>query len=199
MSKQQTKTHKLATAPQHVKILAGQWRGTKLSVKLQDDVRPTPSRVRETLFNWLQPYIVGSRCLDLFAGSGALGFEAVSRGARSSQLVDKDQHIVNLLLQQATKLNTDKVSAQCDDVFNYLSNTQCVFDIIFLDPPFSKINPFDLLDIIQQQQLLMEDGLIYVEYASKNPPELISKQWQWWRQSTSGEVEFGLLKKSIEI
>lgn len=199
MSKQQTKTHKLSAAPQQVKILAGQWRGTKLPVKFQDDVRPTPSRVRETLFNWLQPCIIGSRCLDLFSGSGALGFEAVSRGADSALLIDKDQQITHQLQQQANKLNTDKIHAQCGDAINFLTNTQHVYDIIFLDPPFSKINPFDLLDIIQQQQLLTPEGLIYVEYAAHNPPELMAEQWQWWRQSKAGEVEFGLLKKSIEI
>ena len=101
MSKQAKQARKLATAPQQVKILAGQWRATSLPVLLNDDIRPTPSRVRETLFNWLQPTLEGSRCLDLFAGSGALGFEAVSRGAKSAYLIDKDPQVIRLLLQQA--------------------------------------------------------------------------------------------------
>ena len=94
MIKSQKKVHNLARAPQQVRIIAGRWRGTKLPVVLQDDVRPTPSRVRETLFNWLQARIEGSHCLDLFAGSGALGFEAVSRGAAQATLVDNDAKVI---------------------------------------------------------------------------------------------------------
>lgn len=187
--------HKIASAPQQVKILAGCWRGTKLPVLLQDDIRPTPSRVRETLFNWLQTYIVGSDCLDLFAGSGALAFEAVSRGANSAVLVDKDKQVINLLSQQIDKLHANQIHAVCDDGLRYLQKSQQAFDIIFLDPPFSKISPLDLLEQINNLQLLKPKGLVYVEYSANNSLDAIPQGWQWSRQSNAGEVKYGLLKK----
>lgn len=193
MSKQQKKTHKLASAPQQIKILAGRWRGTKLPVLLEDDLRPTPSRVRETLFNWLQPYIVGSQCLDLFAGSGALSFEAVSRGASSAVLVDQDPRVVQLLSQQLNKLQAAEMQVVCDDGLNYLQQLEQAFDIIFLDPPFSKIHPLDLLAQIDSRQLLRPNGVVYAEFSAKNRPESVPEGWRWQRQSKAGEVEYGLL------
>jgi len=193
VSKQQKKTHKLASAPQQIKILAGRWRGTKLPVLLEDDLRPTPSRVRETLFNWLQPYIVGSQCLDLFAGSGALSFEAVSRGANSAILVDKDPRVVQLLSQQLNKLQAEEIQVVCDDGLHYLQQLEQAFDIIFLDPPFSKLHPLDLLTQIDNKQLLKPNGVVYAEFSAKNRPESVPEGWRWQRQSKAGEVEYGLL------
>ena len=196
MSKQAKQARKLATAPQQVKILAGQWRATSLPVLLNDDIRPTPSRVRETLFNWLQPTLEGSRCLDLFAGSGALGFEAVSRGAKSAHLIDKDPQVIRLLKQQVEKLNADGIQVICDDAYNYLQHCEGAFDIIFLDPPFTKLHPFELLQIIQSKCLLKAGGCIYVEYSIKNNTDSMPVDWRWRRQSKAGEVEYGLIEQS---
>ncbi len=194
MSKQQKKTHKLASAPQQIKILAGRWRGTKLPVLLEDDLRPTPSRVRETLFNWLQASIVGSQCLDLFAGSGALGIEAVSRGASSAVLVDKDPRVVQLLSQQLSKLQAeDEIQVFCDNGLHYLQQLEQAFDIIFLDPPFSKLHPLDLLSQIDNKQLLKPNGVVYAEFFAKTSTACVPSGWCWQRQSKAGEVEYGLL------
>ncbi len=193
MSKQQTKTHKLASAPQQVKILAGQWRGTKLSVLLQDDVRPTPARVRETLFNWLQATIVGSDCLDLFAGSAALGFEALSRGANSVVAVDNDPQVIRLITQQVDKLQAKSMQVVCTDAKNFIHQTQQTFDVIFLDPPFSKIDAVAMLPIIHQQQLVTANSLVYLEFSTRNRPSTLPEPWQWQRQSKAGEVEYGLV------
>ena len=193
MSRQIKKTHKLSSAPQYVRILAGCWRGTKLPVILKDDVRPTPNRVRETLFNWLQPYIIGSKFLDLFAGSGALGFEAVSRGANSAILIDHDKNICDSLNQQTTKLQTDRINVMCHDALSYVEQTSHKFDVIFLDPPFSKYNPIDILQNISVKQCLKPGGLVYVEFATRQGQYDIPSGWHWKRHSKAGEVQYGLL------
>lgn len=196
MSKSQTKTHKLASAPQTVKIIGGQWRGTKLPVLLKDDVRPTSSRVRETLFNWLQSYIAGSDCLDLFAGSGALGLEALSRGASSAVMVEKDKQVAKLLTDQVKKLQSENALVISGDATDYMQNTQNKFDLIFLDPPFSEINPLDILNIILEKKLLKPNGLVYTEYSAKVRSNSVPEEWQWQRQSKAGEVEYGLLTRT---
>lgn len=193
MSKSHKKKNKLARAPQQVRIIAGRWRGTKLPVVLQDDVRPTPSRVRETLFNWLQARIEGSHCLDLFAGSGALGFEAVSRGAAHATLVDNDQQIISLLSKQVEKLDAQEVSLIRADALSYMNNCSDQFDIIFLDPPYSKYNPSELLEQLADISCVKKGGLIYLEASPEKFPKTLPQSWQWQRQLKAGQVECGLV------
>jgi len=133
------KTHSVEGASQSIRIISGCWRGTKLPVILHDDIRPTPSRVRETLFNWLQVCIEGCCCLDLFAGSGALGFEAVSRGAAQATLIDVDQRVISLLTKQVEKLKAVEISLICTDSMKYLEAQPNQFDLIFIDPPYSNL------------------------------------------------------------
>jgi len=192
VSKSQKKTHNLTRAPQQVRIIAGRWRGTKLPVVLQDDVRPTPSRIRETLFNWLQTRVEGSHCLDLFAGSGALGFEAVSRGAAHATLVDVDQKIIEQLSQQVEKLNAQEISLARADALAYMRNCSAQFDIIFLDPPFSKYNLNELLQQLVESQCIKKGGLIYLEASPEKFPQTLPESWQWQRQLKAGQVECGL-------
>lgn len=193
MNKSHKKKNNLARAPQQVRIIAGRWRGTKLPVVLQDDVRPTPSRVRETLFNWLQARIEGSYCLDLFAGSGALGFEAVSRGAAHATLVDNDQQIISLLSAQVEKLDAQEVSLIRADALSYMNNCSDQFDIIFLDPPYSKYNPNELLENIADIGCVKKGGLIYLEASPEKFPKTLPQSWQWQRQLKAGQVECGLV------
>ena len=193
MSKRQKKTHKLARAPQQVKLIAGRWRGTKLPVVLQDDIRPTPNRVRETLFSWLQTRIEGSHCLDLFTGSGALGFEAVSRGAAHATLVDNDQKVVSLLSQQVEKLDAQEIILTCTDALTYMENCSAQFDIIFLDPPFSRYNPDELLQTVIDSECIKNKGLIYLEASPEKFPKTLPDNWQWQRQLKAGQVECGLI------
>ncbi len=193
MSKRQTKTHKLAQAPQQVKLIAGRWRGTKLPVILQEGVRPTPSRVRETLFNWLRTRIEGSHCLDLFTGSGALGFEAVSRGAAHATLVDIDQKVVSLLSQQVEKLDAQEISLTCADALTYIQHCSAQFDIIFLDPPFAKYQPEEILHTLMDSECIKSGGLIYLEASPEKFPQTLPDTWQWQRQLKAGQVECGLM------
>jgi 16S rRNA (guanine966-N2)-methyltransferase len=193
VSKSQNKIHNLARAPQQVRIIAGRWRGTKLPVVLQDGVRPTPSRVRETLFNWLQARIPGSRCLDLFAGSGALGFEAVSRGAAHATVVDNDRKVISLLSQQVEKLNAKEISLYCEDAITYVKNVSSQFDIIFLDPPFCKFVLDELLQQVCNSACVKKDTLIYLEAPAGKFPQILPESWEWQRQLKAGQVECGLV------
>lgn len=166
-----------------------------MPVLSSDDVRPTPNRARETLFNWLQSYVDGSQCLDLFAGSGALGFEALSRGAFSATLVDHDPHVVNMLRQQADKLKSQQLDMVCADGLQFICNAQSCFDIIFLDPPFSKYQPGAVLERVLDAKLLKPNGHIYVEYADHQQPGELPPGWHWKRQSRAGKVQYGLITR----
>lgn len=124
--------------PNQVRIVGGQWRGRKLSFPDLPGLRPTPDRVRETLFNWLAPVIAGSRCLDLFAGSGALGFEAASRGASRVILVEREPQIARVLREQAQLFCAETVEVMQADALQYLHGAPRDVDILLLDPPFGQ-------------------------------------------------------------
>lgn len=121
-----------------VRIGGGAWRGRKLSFPDSAGLRPTPDRVRETLFNWLAPVIAGSRCLDLFAGSGALGFEAASRGAAEVVLVERDAAVVKSLREQQMRLAAAQIHIVQADALQFLHGPPQPFDIVLLDPPFGQ-------------------------------------------------------------
>ncbi|WP_236839389.1 16S rRNA (guanine(966)-N(2))-methyltransferase RsmD [Beggiatoa leptomitoformis] len=145
-----------------IRIIAGEWRGRKLSVLDKPDLRPTADRVRETLFNWLALRLPASRCLDLFAGTGALGFEAASRGAQSVVLVERERDIVHHLQQQASVFNAKQVEVIQADALRYLANQPTPFNIVFLDPPFSS----DVLTSCLQTLTngwLAPNALLYIE------------------------------------
>ncbi len=184
---------KLAHAPQHVRIIGGQWRGTKLPVIMKPHLRPTASRTRETLFNWLQASIAGSLCLDMFAGSGALGFEAVSRGARAATLLDNDAQVVAQLEQQAARLNTQAITVIHANALQYLSQTHDQYDTIFIDPPFHTLDLAQLLEQLIKSPCIKLNTQIYLEAPSGGLPKQLPAGLDWQRQSQAGEVEYGLL------
>ena len=193
MSKNLSKSSHLQSAPQYVKIIGGHWRGTKLRVLLNKTIRPTPARVRETLFNWLQAYIVGSRCLDLFAGSGALGFESISRGANFATFVDIDPQVTKILHQQLNQFQSTDGEAICKDGLKYLENCEKTFDIIYIDPPFSMFNLEDVLEKLKASNVVKTGGLVYVESALNGLPQNLPIDWKWKRQSKASQVEYGLI------
>jgi 16S rRNA (guanine966-N2)-methyltransferase len=148
--------------PGHVRIIAGKWRGTKLPVIDAPGLRPSSDRVRETLFNWLQPHIAGSRVLDLFAGTGALGFEAASRGASAVVMIERDAKLAQALQAGASKLSADTIHIQSVDALLWLDQTpKQLFDVVFIDPPFDK----DLWHqaITKSLPHLAPSALLYVE------------------------------------
>ncbi|HIO93029.1 MAG TPA: 16S rRNA (guanine(966)-N(2))-methyltransferase RsmD [Leucothrix mucor] len=175
-----------------LRIIGGNWRSRKLNFISVEGLRPTPDRVRETLFNWLQADIANARCLDLFAGSGALGLEAFSRGASSVVFVEKHRAVAKQLGQNLVLLNAE-CNVENTDAESYLSKAGEFFDIIFLDPPFRKNYLPKILDGIIKQSLLKPSGLIYLEHEAEE-----GYNWQKWglvelKSTQAGQVKSTLL------
>lgn len=174
-----------------VRIIGGEWRSRILTFPEQEGLRPTPDRVRETLFNWLGQYLNGKTCLDLFAGSGALGFEAASRGAQRVTLIEQSAKVVAALHDNAAKLNADRVSIERAEGLRWLGANAGVYDVIFLDPPFQSALLEKLLPLLAAH--LTPSGCAYVESGAQivAPPGL-----QLAKSGRAGQVYFGLLTRS---
>jgi 16S rRNA (guanine966-N2)-methyltransferase len=159
--KSQAKTSSTSRAPHEVRIIGGQWKRTKLPVPDQPGLRPTPDRVRETLFNWLGQDLTGWRCVDAFAGTGALGLEAASRGAKEVLLVEQDPQLVAQLRAAQAKLEAVAVRVERANGLSVLGRVPSGVDLIFLDPPFDA----GLYDkaLAAAAAALADDGLIYLE------------------------------------
>ena len=168
------------------------WRGTKLAVPEIEQLRPTPDRVRETLFNWLRDVVPGSVCLDLFAGSGALGFEAVSRGAARAVLVEQDRRLVDRLLQQAETLHANTVEIIQADAVKWLETVQIEFDLVFLDPPFGKGLVDRVLSLLSNGNVLREGALVYVE--AETGLIVDPGRFRIKKQKRAGQVQYMLLE-----
>lgn len=171
-----------------VRIIGGRWRSRILTFPDSPDLRPTPDRVRETLFNWLGQELTGKTCLDLFAGSGALGFEAASRDAARVVMVEADRRVFRALRAGAEKLPAPNVELVCADGVKFLISDRRVFDVVFLDPPFRLGLLPELLRELPGH--LAAGGHVYVETAQ--PVELESG-WQAWREGKAGQVHYQLL------
>lgn len=175
-----------------VRIISGQWRRRLLRVPDVDGLRPTPDRVRETLFNWLSGDIEGARCLDLYAGSGALGFEAASRGAAHVLLVEKDQRAVACMRQMASDLSAERVEILHADVRQWLQRDATPFDIVFLDPPYDSENLGALCAELQQRAWLAAGALVYLETRVSSQAIDLPSGWHFLRQQTAGQVRYHL-------
>lgn len=183
------KLQKLRGRKNSVRIIGGEWRRRLLAVPDLPDLRPTPDRVRETLFNWLGQDLTGNRCLDLFAGSGVLGFEAASRGARQVVMVERDSAAFRALQETRSTLVATQVETVCADVLAFLVSDQRQFDVVFLDPPYR----LDLLPRVLQllSPRLAIDARVFVE--SDQMPEL-PDEFEILRQTRAGQVVGVLLK-----
>ncbi|MFA5960457.1 MAG: 16S rRNA (guanine(966)-N(2))-methyltransferase RsmD [Tatlockia sp.] len=179
---------------QTVRIIGGQYRGKKIHFPESEGLRPTPDRVRETLFNWLMHSIRNARCLDAFAGSGALGFEAFSRGAKRVVLVESAPKVHANLQQIARSFQSDTLSVLRADALKYLQETREQFDLVFLDPPFADNNLPTLIDLLTTSDLLVKGGLLYIE--SGHAPVLSETGWQQLKFKQAGQVYYGLYQKS---
>lgn len=178
-------------ASNEVRIIGGKWRGRKLVFPDRRDLRPTLGRVRETLFNWLRSDVPHSRCLDLYAGSGALGFEAASRGAAQVMLVDGDRRVVRSLRDNAARLEADNVTVVCERAERLLRRQTGPWDIIFLDPPFHGQVLAHALELVAAAGTLAADGLVYVEAPRRE--SLPAAGWRQIRHARAGDTQFGLL------
>ena len=181
-----------------IRIIGGRYRGRKISV-VHEKIRPTSDRVRETLFNWLDSRLDNKCCLDLFAGTGILGIEALSRGAKKVVFVDHRQSIVSEIQNQITRLELHDSSVILSDSLSYLDNPSYVqpFDIIFLDPPFGTYNLEKLLSHIFETEWLDSHGMVYYESNHSLESNLINSSWDKYRESKAGNVYYGLLTKKI--
>ncbi|MGV6816363.1 MAG: 16S rRNA (guanine(966)-N(2))-methyltransferase RsmD [Thiotrichales bacterium] len=178
-------------------MIGGEWRGRKVSFHAADGLRPTGDRIRETLFNWIQPGIEGAETLDLFTGSGALSFEALSRGAKLAVMVEPQYQTVRDLQTQVANFNAEKSVIWHGSAEDYLSTHRHAFDFVFVDPPFAAPEYYGLLNHIVSGGFVKEDGLIYVEYPVASVPELPSG-WTFFKQKKSGDVGYGLLAHKEE-
>ena len=177
------------------RIIGGEWRSRRLRFPPLPGIRPSPDRVRETLFNWLRDRIEGARCLDLFAGSGALGLEALSRGAAQVTFVDEEPEAAQAIRDHLELLKSRQGTVVQSDAFAWLSGEPQPFELVFLDPPFEA-------DLVPQacarlaQGWLKPGAWVYVEHAADRAPAL-PEGWQLLKQSRAGRVGFQLVTAAI--
>jgi 16S rRNA (guanine966-N2)-methyltransferase len=180
-----------------LRIIAGQWRGRKINFLPSPGLRPTPNRIRETLFNWLAPYIQETHCLDAFAGSGALGFEALSRGAKSVVMIDQSHEIIKNLQENAKRLNTEAIEFHCDEFQKAIHKLKHrKFDIVFLDPPFHKNLVSLYAVLLDSSDCLVAEALIYIEAEATLESLELPTNWEIIRSKKAGEVGYHLIRRT---
>ena len=188
-----------------MRIIGGAWRGRRLAVADREGLRPTPDRVRETLFNWLAPVVPGAVVLDAFAGAGALGFEAASRGAATVTLVERDPRVAAMLRSQAEELaSTDSLRVVAADALAWLrEQPQSRFDLVFIDPPYARPElRTGLLQALIEGRHLAPGALLYLEWPKREQDPLAAMEMNgispaeltWIKQKQAGEVAFALAR-----
>jgi 16S rRNA (guanine966-N2)-methyltransferase len=194
---------------QELRVIGGAWRGRRWRFPRNDAIRPTPDRVRETLFNWLAPHLPGARCLDLFAGSGALGLEALSRGAAHVVFIDDDAPSATALRALladwpapafgATQPDPSRSEVLRTDALRWIGQrrpaSQPPFDIVFLDPPFAADVLVRCLALLEQDDWLAAGARIYVECPARAPQPDLPGGWTWLRSRAAGEVGYHLAQR----
>ena len=176
-----------------LRVIGGTHRSRLLQFVDAPGLRPTPDRVRETLFNWLAPIVTGARCLDAFAGSGALGIEALSRGAAHVDFVEANPAAAEAIAANLAALRCDNATLLRSDVTARLHTTPTQrYDIVFCDPPFHTALLQQTLQALATQDWLSNTGRIYIEAAREESVSL-PQGWHWWRHQQAGNVQFGLL------
>jgi len=184
--------------PRRLRIIGGDWRGRKIdSPAASSQVRPTPDAVRETLFNWLQDRITGARCLDLFAGSGILGIEALSRGAQRVDFVEADSATSRLLKRNLTSLDT-KQAVYSMDARRFLRQIGGQWDIVFLDPPFRLGMLNESIMLLARHSCLADDAMMYIESEKELPSVTLPDGWAMLRQKQAGQVAYCLAGPAME-
>ncbi len=179
-----------------LRIIAGEWRSRQLVFEDMPGLRPTPARVRETVFNWLQTDVIASHCLDLFAGSGALGFEAASRRAKSVVMVENNVQACRLINENKVKLAAEKIKIVQRDVFKFLSGEATPFDVVFLDPPFAKGMAQQTCQWLEDKGWLAPQAKVYVEVESQLVLDGMPENWQCLKQKKAGEVAYYLFERN---
>ncbi len=179
--------------PGRLRIVAGKWRSRVLDIADVPGLRPTSERIRETLFNWLAPTLPGSRCLDLFAGTGALGLEALSRGAAEVVFVEESPVAARALQASVELLDASGAEIRRGDAFEFLRRADVrPFDIVFLDPPFAADSHEDLCRLLDETPVLADGALIYIEEDRAKPAVKLPARWTTLKSKTAGNVRYSL-------
>lgn len=192
MAKRSAKTE--SSPPGRLRIVAGKWRSRLLQIEDAPGLRPTSARIRETLFNWLEPRIAGARCLDLFAGTGALGLEALSRGAHSVVFVENSGRAMRTLQKSVVTLDARDALLRQMDAFDFLrASTDGPFDIVFLDPPFAADKLDELCRLLAEGSLLAASALIYLEEDRGRKATDLPQGWRTLKTKNAGNVRYALV------
>jgi 16S rRNA (guanine966-N2)-methyltransferase len=180
--------------PGKIRIIGGTWRSRRLTVPFSEGLRPTPDRVRETLFNWLAPYLAGARCLDLFAGTGALCLEALSRGAGEVVMIERAAPVADALRRNLEILGAPQAQVVNTDATEYLQRAPQPFDIVFLDPPFQSDLIARCAPRLAECGWVRPGGLVYIEAPSSMEPLPIPADWELIRTKKAGQVGYHLAR-----
>ncbi|MGN6521552.1 MAG: 16S rRNA (guanine(966)-N(2))-methyltransferase RsmD [Dokdonella sp.] len=181
-----------------VRIVAGRLRGSRLAVPVREGLRPTPDRVRETLFNWLMPYLPGMRCLDLYAGTGALGIEALSRGATTCTFVERDRELARALADNLVRLRVEGAEVVNADAATWLAGPARTYDLVFLDPPFEADLWQGAAAALESRGWLADGGFAYVE-SPRDAPLQLPAAWTPHREGHAGAVRHALYRRSGSV
>ena len=176
-----------------VRIIAGKWRGRKLAVATAEGLRPTPDRIRETLFNWLAGHCRGAAVLDCCAGSGALGLEAMSRGAAGLVMLENNPASLKLLAAEIDRLGGDGIELIGGDALKTIPRLQQAFDLVFIDPPYARPElRGEVLAALESRGLLNDGALVYFEWPRAEAFELPSPRLQWLKHKSAGQVNYAI-------
>ncbi len=186
------------SAANEFRVIGGQYRRRKLTFAAESEARPTPNRVRETLFNWLAPTIEGLRVADLFAGSGALGIEALSRAARSVVFVERDAKLARSLNENLNLLGCSNATVECTTAESWMASEPDPVDLVFLDPPFAARNHGKLCKLLQMQRNIVPGGLCYLEMSAEHEPDALPDHWEVVRDKRAGNVRYQLVRAGAE-
>lgn len=181
-----------------VRIISGQWRGRKLPVHDVEGLRPTTDRVKETLFNWLAQDIYQAKCLDLFAGSGSLSFEALSRGAESLTMIELDPKAAAQLKQNLTAIGATNATLHNTNSVNFLNQVGTPHDLVFIDPPFRKDLIQQVITALEANHWLSPNALIYIEAEKELGSIDVPPSWHLYREKTAGQVCYRLFIREEE-
>lgn len=192
------KLRKNAVASGQIRIIGGLWRGRKLPVLNSEGLRPTTDRIKETLFNWLMFDINQCRCLDLFAGSGSLGFEALSRGASQVIMVEKDHQVAQQLSQNLARLPQAPATVVNIDAVRYLASPATPFDLVLLDPPFHRELLPQVCQLLEEKGWLSADAKIYIEREQAAEPLLLPPNWHLLKDKQAGQVTYQLYQREYK-
>jgi 16S rRNA (guanine966-N2)-methyltransferase len=182
-----------------LRIVGGSYRGRKLPVPDHEGLRPTADRVRETLFNWLAPIMPGARCLDCFSGSGALGFEAASRGAAEVVMLEHAPPVVRQLLANTHTLGAGQVQVVQADALHWLSGPGWRFDVVFLDPPFAAGLLAPACDLLARNAWVGQGSRVYLETPARTGLPPLPGGWRLLREQRAGQVTYGLALVEVPL